>query len=145
MEKEEAMKRAKKPTPRPRKYLVVHLSIFRVAVVVTWETDKAWIMNHARRHNIAATEEGIGKELSRHIEKDGCLGLCVYFGDGNADVLVWLRERPERASQYGVLYHELHHAARRVSKDRNLKGAEAEAFIFEYLANECNSFLWPKK
>jgi len=132
----------RRPNQR-KKILAIHVDVFRVAVVVTWETNKAWVMNHARTHGIAVTEDGFGQAFSREVEDNECLGLCISFGDRNSDVLVWLRERPTKATDYGVLYHELYHAVDCIAESRHLKCAECRAFTFEYLVNQCNKFFWP--
>ncbi len=65
---------------------------------MTWETDVAWIMRHAKKHGVAASQKKFGKWLAKAIDKEQCRGLCMNYGDRNTDQLIWLRKRPQRAS-----------------------------------------------
>ena len=127
------------------KFLEINLAIYRVYVVVTWDTSKKEIMNYVKHNSpkLKITEEVWGKEFSKCVDDNRCNGLTIELGDDNCDILVWLRKRPQTASEYGVLYHELHHATRAIVDSRNL-GIEHEspAFIYEYLATQCNKHLW---
>ena len=131
-------------TTRPAShFLEIYLAIYRLAVVVTWETSLGDILAFARRGKVEITRERWGKDFSEYADDPHCNGLTMLLGDDNADVLVWLRHRPKKASEYGVLYHELFHAVQQIVKSRNLGDEiESPAFLFEYLANQCNKVLW---
>ena len=103
-------------------------------------------MDYAIKHGVPITEDDWGKEFSKHIDNKTCIGLAILYGDDNSDVLVWLKKRPEKCSEYGVLYHELYHAVDSIIESRNLfEEKESPAFIYEYLAMECNNYFWSKK
>lgn len=75
-------------------------------------------------------------------------GFCANIGDGNTDVLVWLKKelnRGHKASDYGVLFHELFHAVDKITNSHALEGElECRAYIYEYLAEACFRYCWVK-
>ncbi len=125
-----------------RRFLEIPLSIYRLTVVVTWESALEEVLLFAGEHKVEITPQW-REEFERHAKDATCSGFCITFGDDNSDLLLWLRKRPTKASEYGVLYHELFHAVRAVVRSRSL-GAEEEspAFLYEYLATRCNQVLW---
>lgn len=125
------------------KFIEIPLRIYRTHVVVTWEQEVHKIANWGERNGIKSiNEEWIGTFLKN---KEKAVGVCLEFGQGNTDTLVWLKERPTKASTYGVLYHELYHAVDHISDTHNLANEmEARAFIYEFLVTECNKVLWAK-
>ena len=78
-------------------------------------------------------------------------GWCTnYGGNGNSDVVTWLKDRPTKASEYGTLWHELVHAVDKIANQAD-PGAhfyddswqsEPRAFLYEYLAVEISKVLW---
>ena len=127
------------------RFLHVSLAVYRITVVVTWETTPAEIVRHGRRWGIASLTDEWRDALAKDLSEKACAGICLLYGADNSDVLVWLRHRPQKASQYGVLYHELYHAVAAVVRERHLGGeSESPAFIYEYLATRCNQVLWPR-
>lgn len=128
------------------RFLPIPLLQYRLHVIVTWETTVAEVAQWATRHGVTSITAGWRADIARNIDDDSCSGLTARLGDRNDDVLVWLRHRPRRASEYGTLYHELFHAVQAVARSRNL-GAETEspAFLYEYLATRCNRALWPQR
>lgn len=127
------------------KFLEIELAIYRLFVVVTWETTKEEIVKFVKTNspNLVITDEKWGKDFSEAADDRRTAGLTILLGDDNCDVLVWLRKRPKTAKDYGVLYHELHHATRSIVDSRNLSiEHESPAFIYEYLATKSNQFFW---
>lgn len=131
------MKKKKKES----KYIVIQLAIYRCTVVVTWEQDIDKIIKFAIKHGckIKPDWKGTFTTLS-----EGAMGVCVTLGEDNTDCLVWLKEKPLKASQYGTLYHELYHAVDHIAESHamSMDEKEARAYLFEYLVNECNRVLW---
>lgn len=67
-------------------------------------------------------------------------------------MLIWLKARPKRCSEYGPLWHELMHAVDRIANqcdpndsffNRGM-GSEPRAFLYEYLAVEITKDLWTR-
>lgn len=122
------------------KYIEIFLAIYRCTVVITWEQNKQKIIKAMQRCGIHLTDDW---QKDFHYYGEKATGVCMALGDGNTDILVWLKERPRKAKQYGVLYHELFHAVDILSDSHNLGGEkEARAFLYEYLVNEANRILW---
>lgn len=129
---------AKKST----KFLPLDLPLYRLTVLVTWESSGAEIAKFAAKHNCTVAPRFI--EDFKEAAGDA-LGLCMKFSNDNPDVLVWLKQKPKTASTYATLYHELYHAVDDISKSRNLADEqEARAYLFEHLADRCNKKFWPK-
>lgn len=125
--------------------LIINVPLYALVVTVIWDVDMEGIKKYARRHKVEAqlSEKWI-KDVAKAM-KDA-RGLCAHLGYNNTDVLVWLKERPTKATEYGVLYHELYHAVDWIARPHNLKKEiEARAYLFEYLVTECNKFLWNEK
>ena len=126
-----------------KNFLLINLAIYRLHVVVTWGTSAAQIVQYAKKHGYTPAKRFVA-EFQEHTQDS--IGLCMTFSNSNPDVLVWLRERPKRASDYGTLYHELYHAVDSVSESRNLaEELEARAYAYEYLVTEANRFFWSCK
>lgn len=105
----------------------------------------------------AASDMGLGDLTSEWWAKvDGALsdakGITTNFGDGNSDILIWLRKTPVEFDEYGTLYHELYHAVELIASqidpnhlmNDNEGMSEARAYLYEYLATECNRTLWTR-
>jgi hypothetical protein len=123
-------------------FLDIPCAIYRVHVVVTWGTTIAEIARYAFRHHVRLSLTWI-KTVEQEIGDGGCSGCTFNFGDGNTDILVWLRTRPKKASNFGTLYHELYHATRAIAESHSfVKEEEAQAFLYEHLATACNRVLW---
>ena len=122
-----------------QKHIEIALAIYRCSVIVTWEQDIDKVIKWAQKQGVKISDDWKG-EFTECRKK--ATGTTLMLGDENTDILVWLKVRPKKASEYGVLYHELYHATDRIAEDHNLKEGEARAYIFEFLANECNRVLW---
>jgi len=128
---------------RKENFLSINVEIYRLHVVVTWETKAEQIAIYAKKHGITVAKRFIDdfEENSRE-----ALGLCMKFENDNPDLIVWMERRPKKASEYATLYHELYHAVDSISESRNLdKEEEARAYVFEYLVTQANKFFWPLK
>lgn len=126
--------------------LVIPVPLYRVTVLVAWDVPIESVGRHCRKHGCNITKEWIKDRVSF---AEGANGICTNLGEGNTDVLVWLKNnlhRRSKASEFGILYHELYHAVDRIGKSHNLmEEEEARAYIFEYLVFRCNQFFWKKK
>ena len=120
----------------------IPVRVYKCHVIVTWEPDVKKIIIYAKRRKVKISDDW-QREFTECQKK--ATGVTMTLGDDNTDVLVWLKTRPRKASEYGVLYHELYHATDRIAEDHNIKEGEARAYIFEFLVNECNRVLWQKK
>lgn len=131
----------------PTRILTIPLPIYHLHVIVTWEISIAQAAQHVRKRGCSMVTDEWIKEVSAFA--DGARGLCTNLGNGNTDVLVWLKEavyRDSKASEYDTLYHELFHAVDKITKTHNLDGEqECRAYIFGYLVTECNKFFWGRK
>jgi hypothetical protein len=127
---------------KENKFILINLAIFRCHCVVTWEQDVKEIVKWAKKHDVNSLKEDWVQTFNETTKVAN--GLCIDLGLGNTDILVWLKEKPKKMSQYGVLYHELYHAVDKIAEDHAMqtKETEARAYIFEYLTNECNKVLW---
>lgn len=140
----------KRPKPKLKNavpetgFLTVYLAIYRLTAVITWGTKAKEILQYAKDHNVTISES-YEKEFLQEFDIPKPTGRCMNLGDGNNDILVWIKGRPQHRSHYSVLYHELYHAVDYISKSHGLRDElEARAYIFEYLVNECNNYFWPK-
>lgn len=142
--KRSKVRQARKPRQAGQspKFLAINLALYRLHVIVTWETTGAEIAEFARQHGCRVSDRFVP---DFNEQASDALGLCMAFHNDYPDVLVWLSKKPTKASSYATLYHELYHAIDSVSKSRNLADEpEARAYAFEYLVNECNRFFWPR-
>ena len=125
-------------------FLAINVPIYRLHVLITWGTTPEQIRKYSAKHKLELAES-FEREFKGHLA-DGALGLCMEPKANNADILVWMKERPLRASSYGTLYHELYHAVDSISESRSLADEpEARAYVFEYLVTEANRFFWSKQ
>lgn len=126
-----------------KKFLSINVGIYRLHVIVTWETTPAEISRYSKQHGVPVAKN-FEKEFTENT-KDA-IGLCMELVKGNPDVLVWLAKQPKRATSYGTLYHELYHAVDSISDSRNLGDElEARAYLYEYLVTEANKFFWSRR
>ena len=125
---------------KENKFIEIPLSIFRCSVLVTWEQDVDKIIKYASKRGVPFKEDW--KEV--FVANSNGLGLCLELGTNNVDCLIWLKEKPLKTNQFGVLYHEIYHAVDYISEHRGMKTEEKEsrAYIFEHIVNQCNSILW---
>ena len=119
----------------------VHVDIYRCSVVFFFEEDIKRIVKSLGRDNVSKEFEN---ELIGLLE-DKSLGSCSRLNNDGVDIVVLIKKFPEKSSEYGVLYHEIHHACRFICKDRGVEDFEAEAYLFEYIVNEINGLLWSMK
>ncbi len=125
--------------------LPLHLAIFRLTVIVSWNIPVDRVLGYARLRGCEFSDEWKA-DLFKGI--NGAIGFCSNLGPGNSDVLVWVKHplgRKSTSREFGTLYHELFHAVDKITKERNLHGEEeARAYIYEWLVTECNKFFWRK-
>lgn len=127
-------------------YIDIPLVMYRMHVVVTWAMTRDEIIRLARRSNVLITREHWGRDFDEHANDSRCNGACMELGDDNCDLLVWLRHRPKRSSEFATLAHELYHAVQGVMRARNLQEEkESPAFLMEYLMDSCQRALWPRR
>lgn len=127
---------------KANKFFPIAVPLYRLTVLVTWEADGNEIAKFANKNGCQVANR-FPTDFKENA--DDALGLCMKFSNDNPDVLVWLRQKPKKASTYATLYHELYHAVDDISKSRNLADEpEARAYLFEYLADRCNQKFWPK-
>lgn len=130
----------------PDNILVVPLPMYRLHIIIAWDMPLRDAAKHCQRHGCELTEEWI-TEVAAFAE--GGNGLCVNLGRGNSDCLIWMKTglyRDSKASEYGTLYHEIFHAVDKITKSHNLHGEEeCRAYIFEWIATECNKYFWNRK
>jgi hypothetical protein len=84
------------------------------------------------------------QEMQRHIEEGTPHGTC--FTTCGNDIVLWLKEKPERASCVALLAHELHHAVsqimRRVGIPPNHDTEEAHAYLLQDLMFQVLKRVW---
>ena len=127
-------------------YIQIPVDIYRLHVIVAWGASKDQIMALAKESNVQVTENGFGATFAG-LYAGSSSGFCMEFGEnGNTDVLVYLRRRPRKTTEYGTLYHELFHTVQSIIKDHDLHAeTESPAYLYEYLATECNKYFWRLK
>jgi tRNA G18 (ribose-2'-O)-methylase SpoU len=123
--------------------LEIFLEIYRLTVLVTWDCKIEDVIKHCEKRGCKLTDQ----EKETIIKLSGrAQGICCNIGEGNSDVLVWMRNRPRTVSGYSVMYHELFHAVDNITNSHNMAGEyEARAFIYEFLTTQCNNHFWGKK
>ena len=129
-------------------FIKVGLPLYRVSVAVFFGVSLDGIIKEGVRGGIDSkkfTEEW-KKWPSEQISGTSCTGFTMEYGEGNKDVLVWIRKKPQKLSEYAVLYHELYHATDHIADSRDFytgdKISEPRAYIFEYLFMEVSKVLW---
>lgn len=130
-------------------YIEIPVNIYRRTVVVFFGATAKEMCDFGKSRGIRDFSEESLKWMKETIAGTA-MGFTLNYGDDNPDILVWLRIRPRTASQFGVLYHELYHAVDFIASHTDEKNkwysedgmSEPRAFLFEYLANECNRKLW---
>ena len=130
------------------KAIIVLLPIYSRSIIVVFEWNFSQILSLAKSHQIKVDK------FSQQM-KDAFYGqgLCCQFGDDNVDILIWCKVFPDRASNYGVLYHEIYHAvdaiAHQIDPTCGLYAqdglSEARAYLYEYIVTCCNKVLWAKE
>jgi hypothetical protein len=122
--------------------LEIDVELFHLHVEIFWETDFPTIAQFVKKRGCEVTDEWIQHNIALHKR---CDGTCQNIGEGNADVMVWLRKRPTKASEYKTLYHELYHAVDLIADSHNLHGErEARAHLYGFLITKCNQYFWGK-
>lgn len=122
------------------KFILINVNLFRCHVLITWEEDKDIIFTYANKEGVKLEESW--KDTFKEATTDA-IGSCMNLNVGNTDIIVWLKKRPIKLSEYGVLYHELHHAVGMIAKQHNFEDeTEAMAYTYEYLVNEAHEILW---
>lgn len=131
----------------------VFLNMYRrsVVVVMGWGVDDIvkWGLNNGIKE-VNFPEQWkttMGKTM------DGAKGFCGHYGVDNHDILIWLEDRPKQASDYGTLWHELHHAVDTISNDLDPNAhffaddwtSEPRAYLYEYMAVEITKNLWNRE
>jgi len=126
----------------------IPIEIYRRQVILFIGADEKTIFRYGTRYKCNLTEHWKG--VVKSLMASDCRGFCMPYGDGEADILIWLRKRPKRATEYDTLYHELYHAVDYIAdsvdpleglRDRE-NSSEARAYLYSWLATECNRVLW---
>lgn len=124
----------------------IDVEIYKMHVVVFWETSIEDIAAWGKKHGCETSDQWI-KDANETI--DGATGACIWFGDDNRDLVMWLKKRPQTASDFGTLYHELYHAVDLIADGANfemsMKDTEPRAYLYEFLITRCNQFFWSRK
>ena len=121
----------------------IHLAIYRCSVLVAWEVSLEKVLKYTRKRGCKITDEEIKDDLEFC---KNAQGVTFSIGKDNTDVLIWLKERPRKASSYGTLYHEIFHAVDQITKSHNLQNeSEGRAFLYEYISTQCNNLFWSMK
>lgn len=124
------------------KFILINTHIYRCHLLVTWEQDINKITKYLTARGIKEQEDF--KQVLGGLINSNALGTVVTIGSKqNTDLCAWLRVKPQKMSEFGALYHELHHAVDKFAEDHNLMDeTEAKAYLFEHLVNECHKILW---
>lgn len=130
------------------KFIQIPIILYRLSVIIFFNQTLDKIIK-------TGIKRGINKEKftvdwkewpAREIENKNTQGFCLNYGEENKDVLIWLKKRPEKLSEYLPLYHELYHAVDFIADSRNFsvedKISEPKAYLFEYLFKQVSEFLW---
>lgn len=147
------MKKAKKQIKHGEVILTIPIPLYRRTVIIFICSTAQRMIDHGIKHGI--DKEKLSPEWRKSVEtavKESA-GFCVEYGHENVDVLIPIKKYPTKASEYGCLYHELYHAVDFISKDIDhentmtdkVGNSEARAYLYEYLATECNKILWNKR
>lgn len=136
------MKKKKKVVKKKEsKWLEIYCEMYKLHVIVTWEQKIEKIIAHVKKRGGIALSDKWQKKVIEHMK--GANGICMRLGEDNSDIFIWLKERPKKAWQYGILYHEIFHGVDFITVDHGLEGEmESRAYLFEYIVNECNKVLW---
>lgn len=126
--------------------IIIPVPVYRVSVVIFFGATMEEMIKQGVKGGIK--EKSFTKEwrdwVGENIET--ATGICCDYGEDNKDVLVWVKVRPQRCSEYAVLYHELYHATDHIADSRafNVKDkiSEPKAFLFEYLFTQASKVLW---
>jgi hypothetical protein len=116
----------------------IHVDIYRLSVVFIFNETTKDIIKSLGKKLVTKEYENMIDEFN----KDTSLGSCSRLNFKEPDIVIMLKTIPEVSSEYGVLYHELHHACRFICEDRGVECFEAEAYLFEFLVNKINYILW---
>ena len=123
--------------------LEINVKLYRLHVLIFWEVKIETIVRHAKKRRCSISDQWV-TDISEDVKIAS--GVCARLGDDNTDIMVWLKKRPKTAGEFGVLYHELFHAVDYITESHNLADEkEARAFLYEFLANECNQYFWRKR
>ena len=136
----------KKKKQAIKDFIVIYVPIYRISVIVFMGSS----LNRIIKIGI---EKGINKERFTNewknwfiAETEKAIGVTLEYGNDNKDVLIWLKEKPEKLSQYATLYHELYHAVDHIADSRAFnpvdKISEPKAYLFEYLFTKVSEVLW---
>jgi len=133
------------------KNIEIRVPIYRMSVIIFFDSTLDEIIKYGIKHKIKKERfsNNWKEEVKDMIDSD-INGFTVDYGENNRDILIWLRKKPEKMSEYGVLYHELYHAVDIIAVDcddshmfYNKHGmSEPRAYLYEFLINCCNTVLW---
>ena len=130
--------------------ICIPAAIYRRHVIVFFGASIDEIIAYGVKHRIGRASFSLEwVEIAQQAAGKNA-GFCLDYGEGNGDILVWVRKYPKTAAEVGILYHELYHAvecvASAVDPIRRLVDedghSEARANLFEYLVTEVNRVLW---
>lgn len=136
------MKKKRKEITR----IEIPMDIYRMNVVIYLGWEMEAIIKDAIKHGVEPNRfDGQWRRwFSDNAET--AMGLCMDLGEGNKDVMVWVKKKPKTLNEYCHLYHELYHATDHIADSRNFnvedKMSEPKAYIFEYLFRFASNILW---
>lgn len=119
----------------------VHIDIYRVIVVFFLDEKPKKIIRSLGK-DIVTKEYA---ELINGACTDKYIGSCSRLNNDELDIVVIMKKIPKTSSEYGSLYHEIHHACRFICEDRGIDDNEAEAYLFEYVCDVITERLWRNK
>src|SRR3990167_8657873 len=130
-------------------FIQIVIPLYRISVIVFLGVSLEEIIKTGIKRGIKSErfttnwKQWIENEMEQETQ-----GLVCDFGEKNKDVLMWIRKRPRKLSEYAVLYHELYHVVDHIADSRNFsqddKISEPKAYLFEYLFTEISKVLWSK-
>lgn len=133
--------------------LTIYLSLYKRTVVVFFNSTldrviEAGIKNGIEKHSFS-------DEWKKEVEPafKSANGFCAHYGEDSSDILICIKKRPTKASEFDTLYHEIYHAVDTIAKHIDPENSmtdktgnsEARAYLYGYIATECNKILWNKK
>lgn len=123
----------------------IEVAIYRMHVVLFCGHSLREIVDTGVRHGISRSlfTTDWQKNVTENITSD-CKAFMIEYGVGNRDILVWLRSKPRKVSEFATLVHELSHVVDRIASgcDTNSRfmdkdgDSEPRAFLQEYLFTE---------
>ena len=134
---------------KPTRVFSVYVGVYRCSVSVFCGTSLEDIVDYGIRCGLPA--ESLNgrweKAIEKTIKEKNVGAFCDWYGKHSRNIIIWVTHRPKTTTDFGVLYHELYHAVDMIAKDVDFDkrlGDEGRAYLFQYLADECNKRLCRK-